>query len=153
MNIYRLLGAILCLVMGLSSLLYAADNKPAKDLQLSYVKAQGLPFSELVRVGNILYLSGQIGFDNKLDGLVDGGITAETQQTMENIKKLLSAHGSSMNKLIRCTVMMADMNEFADMNRVYIGYFSDNLPARSAFGVTRLALGARVEIECMGLLE
>ena len=129
-----------------------ATGQDASLPQVEYVAAQGLPFSDVVQVGNMLYLSGQIGFDNKLDGLVAGGITAETQKTMENIKQLLIARGSSMDKIIRCTVMLADMGDFAKMNSIYVSFFDKHYPARSTFGVNGLALDAKVEIECSATL-
>lgn len=115
-------------------------------------KMQGFPFSEAVRVGNMLYLSGQIGIDN-LKKLVSGGIAEETRQTMENIKTTLECYGSSLDHVVKVTVMLADMSEWAEMNKVYVMYFPMHLPARSAFGTSGLALGARVEIECMALLK
>ena len=111
-----------------------------------------LPFSEAVRVGSMLYLSGAIGIDDA-GALVPGGIEAETRQALENIRSVLERHGSSLDRVIKCTVMLADMQEWAAMNRVYVGHFSSNLPARSAFGASGLALGGRVEIECMATIE
>jgi len=113
---------------------------------------KGLPFSEAVRVGNTLYLSGQIGTDSSMK-LVSGGITAETSQTMENIKATLERYGSSLEHVIKVTVMLADMSEWAEMNKVYVTYFTKHLPARSAMGVNGLAFGARVEIECIAVLQ
>jgi len=109
------------------------------------------PFSPAVRVGDLIFLSGQIGTDaNAQGGLVAGGIEAETRQTLNNIKRTLEAVGSGMDKVVKCTVMMADMAEWDRMNAVYRTFFrADRLPARSAFGATALALGARVEIECI----
>jgi reactive intermediate/imine deaminase len=112
-----------------------------------------LPFSEAVRVDHMLYLSGQLGFDPKTSGLVDGGIAAETRQTMENIKAVLEKHGSSMAEVVKCTVFLADINEWAAMNEVYITYFPSDPPARSALGSSGLALGARTEIECMATVK
>jgi len=110
------------------------------------------PFSPAVRVGNLLFLSGQIGTSaDAAGGLVAGGIEAETRQTMENIKDVLSRVGSSMDRVIKCTVMMADMAEWPRMNVVYATYFPDHKPARSAFGTNGLALNARVEIECVAV--
>jgi 2-iminobutanoate/2-iminopropanoate deaminase len=108
------------------------------------------PFSPAVRVGNMLYLSGQIGTppDAASNAVVPGGIEAETRQTLENIKDVLQKTGSSMDRVVKCTVMMADMREWDRMNVVYATYFPRNKPARSAFGATGLALGAHVEIEC-----
>jgi 2-iminobutanoate/2-iminopropanoate deaminase len=111
-----------------------------------------LPFSEAVRVGPMLYLSGAMGID-ETGALVPGGIEAETRQTLENIGSVLERHGSSMDRVIKCTVMLADMEEWAAMNRVYAERFSTKLPARSAFGVSGLALGGRVEIECVATIE
>jgi 2-iminobutanoate/2-iminopropanoate deaminase len=111
------------------------------------------PFSPAVRVGNLLFLSGQIGTSaDAAGGLVAGGIEAETRQTLDNIKDVLARVGSSMDQVIKCTVMMADMAEWPRMNTVYSTYFPNHKPARSAFGATALALGARVEIECIAVI-
>jgi reactive intermediate/imine deaminase len=107
-----------------------------------------LPFSEAVRVGPILYLSGVIGIDAS-GSLVPGGIGAETRQALANVRAILERHGSSMDRVFKCTAMLADMGEWAAMNRVYVEYFPEHLPARSAFGASGLALGSRIEIECM----
>lgn len=109
------------------------------------------PFSPAVRVGNMLYLSGQIGTRMEAGRavLAPGGIEAETRQTLENIRAVLERSGSSMDRVVKCLVMMADMEEWPRMNEVYATYFPGPKPARSAFGATALALGARVEIECM----
>ena len=112
-----------------------------------------LPFSEAVRVGDMLYLSGQLGFDPVTSKLVEGGIKGETRQTLENIKATLERHGSSMSEVVKCTVFLADINEWAAMNEVYITYFPTNLPARSALGSSGLALGARTEIECLATVK
>lgn len=108
------------------------------------------PFSPAVRVGSLIYLSGQIGTDASASGtLVAGGIEAETRQTLENIRTVLTAVGSSMDKVVKCTIMMADMKEWDRMNVVYREFFKPGrLPARSALGANGLALNARVEIEC-----
>ncbi len=108
-----------------------------------------LPFSDAVRVGNMLYLSGQIGLDPKTMLLVEGGIGPETRQTMENISDTLARSGSTLDNLVSCTVFMAHMDEWPAMNDIYASYFSDHFPARSAFGANGLALGARVEISCI----
>jgi len=112
-----------------------------------------LPFSEAVRVGHMLYLSGQLGFDSRTSSLVEGGIAAETKQTMENIKATLEKHGSSMAEVVKCTVFLADIKEWAAMNEVYMTYFPSDPPARSALGSSGLALGARTEIECMATVK
>jgi reactive intermediate/imine deaminase len=111
-----------------------------------------LPFSEAVRAGDTLYLSGQIGVVPGTMKLVEGGLEAEARQTMENISATLEAHGYSMKDLVKCTVMLADVSEWAAFNRVYESYFSGRYPARSAFGADGLALDARVEVECIAVL-
>lgn len=113
---------------------------------------KGLPFSAAVRVGRMLYLSGQIGIDDS-GKLVTGGISAETRQTMENIQATLEQYGSSLDHVVKATVMLADMSEWSEMNKVYVTYFDKHLPARSALGANGLALGARVEIECVAVLK
>lgn len=115
--------------------------------------ARPLPFSEAVRVGEMLYLSGQLGTDETFK-LVPGGIAAETRRTLENIRGVLERHGSSMDSVVKCTVMMADMKEWGAMNEVYVTFFKPGrLPSRSAFGASGLALGARVEIECWATVK
>jgi reactive intermediate/imine deaminase len=110
----------------------------------------GLPFSEAVEVGELLFLSGQIG--SGADGkLVAGGIAVETRQTLANIRSVLERHGSSLERIVKVTVMLADMGEWPAMNAEYVKFFPQHLPARSAFGCNGLALGARVEIECIAL--
>jgi 2-iminobutanoate/2-iminopropanoate deaminase len=107
-----------------------------------------LPFSEAVRVGDMLYLSGQLGTDST-GKLVPGGIGPETRQALTNIAAVLARHGSSMDRVVKCTVMLADMREWGAMNEVYVKLFPQHRPARSAFGTTGLALGARLELECL----
>ena len=106
------------------------------------------PFSPAVRVGDMLYLAGQIGTDST-GAVVKGGIEAETRQTMRNIANVLEKTGSSMDRVVKCTAFLADMKEWPAMNGVYATFFPKNKPARSAFGATGLALNARVEIECI----
>jgi 2-iminobutanoate/2-iminopropanoate deaminase len=108
------------------------------------------PFSPAVQVGQLLFLAGQLGTDST-GRLVPGGIKAETRQAMENIRDVLGRVGSSMDRIVKCTVMLADMAEWPAMNAVYAGYFPREFPARSAFGATGLALDARVEIECIAV--
>ena len=109
------------------------------------------PFSPAVRVGDLLFLSGQLGTDST-GHLVPGGVEAEGRQALENIKDVLARTGSSMDRVVKCTVMMADMKEWPAMNGVYATFFPGHKPARSAFGTTGLALGARLEIECIAVV-
>ena len=110
--------------------------------------SMGFPFSEAVRVGPMLYLSGQVGNVPGTAETVPGGIEAETRQTLENIRAILERYGSSMDRVVKCTLMMDDMSEWPAMNEVYAEFFPGPKPARSAFGADGLALGAKVEIEC-----
>ncbi|MDR3477541.1 MAG: RidA family protein [Gammaproteobacteria bacterium] len=112
--------------------------------------ASAPPFSDAVKVGNILYLSGQIGSSTLGEPPVAGGIVPETHQAMKNIKDVLAKYGSSVDQLAKCTIMLADIREWSQMNEVYASYFpTGRYPARSAFGATGLAYNARVEIECI----
>ena len=106
------------------------------------------PYSDAVRAGNLLFLSGKLGTLPGTRKLAAGGIEGETRQTLENIKAVLEANNSSLNRVVKCTVMLADMKEWEAMNGVYRTYLPHK-PARSAFGANGLALDARVEIECI----
>ena len=108
----------------------------------------GANFSEAVRVGNVLYLSGKLGTVPG-EGLVEGGIVPETEQTLRNIADALDRYGSSMDEVVKCTVFLADIADFRDMTQTYRNFFPNNRPARSAVAVGALVLDARVEIECI----
>jgi 2-iminobutanoate/2-iminopropanoate deaminase len=108
-----------------------------------------LPFSEAVRVDNVLYLSGQVGIEPGTLKLVPGGLKEETRQAMNNIKTTLEAHGYALRDLVKCTVMLADISKWAEFNEIYKTFFVGRYPARSALGANGLALGAQVEIECI----
>lgn len=112
--------------------------------------ALNLPFSDAVRVGNLLYLSGQVGNPPGVFEVVEGGTMAEARQTLTNIKRVLEENGSSMDHVVKCTLMLEDMSEWSAVNEVYVEFFPNDKPARSAFGTSGLALGAAVEIECIG---
>ena len=107
------------------------------------------PFSPAVRVGNMLYLSGQLGLVPGTPQLADTGIAGQTLQALENVKALLVYAGSSLERVVRCTVFLTDMRDYGKMNEVYATYFPKDPPARSTVAGSGLALGARVEIECM----
>ena len=111
-----------------------------------------LPFSAAVRVGNVLYLSGQLGTVPGTRQLADTGIAGQTKQALENVKGVLAAAGSSLERVVKCTVFLADIKDYAAMNAVYTTYFPKDPPARSTVAGSGLALGARVEIECLALV-
>ncbi len=115
-------------------------------------QAADLPFSDAVRVGELLFLSGQLGVRPGERELVPGGIEAETAQALDNIRAILERNGSSLGRVVKCTAFLADMSEWARMNAVYRRYFPNALPARSAFGAAGLAFGARIELECVASL-
>ncbi len=121
------------------------------DLEFYSSEVPNMPFSEAVRVGNVLYLSGMLPLDASRK-IVAGGIGPETVQVMENIKAVLEKHGSSMDKVFKMTVMLADMSDWPELNKIYVTYFPNHKPARSAFGATALAMGARLEIECCAVI-
>jgi reactive intermediate/imine deaminase len=136
--------------------LTAAGPVTAGDAAVEYYgedPAGQLPFSDAVRVGDMLYLSGKIGNLPGTMELAPGGIQGETRQTLENIKASLEKYGSSLDEVVKCTVFLADIAEWGAMNEVYVTYFPGNKPARSALGTSGLALGARVEIECFAALR
>jgi len=127
----------------------AAESGKVEFLNSGKVLPGNLPFSEAVRVGDLLLLSGQIGLVPGSLKLVDGGMKAEARQVMENIKTSLEANGYAMSDVVKCTAMLVDMSEWAAFNEIYRSYFSARFPARSALGANGLALGARVEVECI----
>lgn len=133
----------------LSSLACAGHTKPLVEFKSG--PQQG-PFSPAVRVGDLIFLAGQIGTDST-GAVVQGGIRAETRRVMERIKTEVERNGSDMNNVAKCTAFLADMSEWAAMNEVYVTFFPGPKPARSAFGTTGLARGARVEIECIAVAK
>ena len=107
------------------------------------------PFSEAVQLGDVLYVSGQIGNLPGTLKLAPGGIVPEARRALENMREVLERHGSSLGSVVKCTVFLADIAEWAAFNEVYREYFRAALPARSALAASGLALGARVELECV----
>ena len=128
------------------------DTAEVEYLQMPGTEDMSLPFSSAVRVDNTLYLSGNLGNIPGTPQLAEGGIQGETRQTLENISAVLAQFGSSMDKVVKCTVFLADMAEWGAMNEVYKTFFP-NPPARSALGASGLALNARVEIECIAVVD
>jgi 2-iminobutanoate/2-iminopropanoate deaminase len=111
----------------------------------------GLPFSEGMAVGNLVFLSGQLGtFPGKLE-LNNATREAEFRQIMDNIVATLRANGMTTRNVVKCLVMLADMKDWADFNKIYLTYFEPPYPARSAFGTSGLAFGARAEVECIAV--
>lgn len=110
---------------------------------------EGLPFSPAVRAGGLIFLSGQIGIRPGGLRLVEGGLEPETRQTMENVRAVLEAAGASLADVVKCTVFLADIEEWPAFNAIYAEYFPEDPPARAALAASGLALGARVELDCI----
>ena len=113
-------------------------------------KELNFPFSDASIVGNIIYVSGQVGSEPGTREIVDGGIAAETTQTLDNINMILNDLGSNSDKIFKCLCMLENINDYTEMNKAYTMFFNgrDNLPSRSTFAGSGLALGAKIEIEC-----
>lgn len=110
------------------------------------------PYSVGIKAGHFVFCSGQLGMDQETGNLVDGGLEAETRQALENLANILKAAGSSLDRVVKTTVFLRDINDFARMNTVYAEFFPKDPPARSAFQVGALPRGAAVEIEAIALL-
>lgn len=113
------------------------------------VSGQTLPFSRAVRVGHMIYLSGELGIDPVTNALVPGGTAAETAQIFRNYERTLAAYGADLSDLVKCTVFLGDMAHYGEMNAAYAAAVPDPKPARSTVGVNGLAFGAALEIECI----
>jgi len=129
----------------------AAERKPARPEFLNSPEAdqRNYPFSEAVRAGDLLFLAGQVGDDHATGRVVPGGIEPESRQALKHIKAILERSGSSLQDVVKCTVFLADIAEWATFNKVYREFFSKPFPARSALAASGLALNARVEVECI----
>ena len=140
----RIYSAVL-LTMFMAALSAIADPEFFDEGPMS---GKGYPFSESVRVGNILFISGQVGVDENNE-LVEGGIVGETRQIMTNIGGALERRGLGFSDVVKCTVFLADVAEWGEFNTIYTSYFEPPYPARSALGANGLTLGARLEVECI----
>ena len=109
------------------------------------------PYSQAVRANGFVFVSGQIALDPRTQELVSGEVTAQTERVLENVKGILQAAGSSLEKVVRTTVFLADMADFASMNQVYARYFKQDFPARSTVQAARLPRDVRVEIDVIAL--
>lgn len=107
------------------------------------------PYSQAVKVGNLVFTAGQIPLDPATGALVEGGIEAQTRQALDNLKAVLEAAGSSLDRVVKTTCFLANLDDFAAFNEVYATYFTENAPARSTFQVAKLPAGALVEVEAV----
>jgi 2-iminobutanoate/2-iminopropanoate deaminase len=111
------------------------------------------PYSQAIRAGSLLFVSGQIPIDPATGALMDGDIAAQTRRVLDNLRAILEAAGSSLDAVVRTTVYLADMNDFAAMNEVYASAFSSPAPARSTVQAARLPRDARVEIDVIAAIS
>ncbi len=125
----------------------SAGAADVEILRSGAVNPPDLPFSDGVRVGRLVILSGMLGIKPHTMELAEGGLEAQARQTFDNLKAVLAAHGLSLKDVVRVQVMLADIADWPRFNAIYREYFSEPWPARSAFGASGLALGARVEVE------
>ena len=140
-------------LISLSVIVLATGSLAAQGKEVLQVPGAvaGLPFSPVVKAGNLLFLSGQIGNVPGTRQLADTGITGQTRQTLENIKATLVAAGSSLERVVKCTVFLLNIADYAAMNAVYATYFPKDPPARSTVAGSGLAIGAKVETECVAV--
>ena len=124
-----------------------------KEISTKKAPAAIGPYSQAIRLGNLVYTSGQIPIDPATGVLVEGGIKEQTRQSLTNVKAILEEAGISMSQVVKTTVFLADMNDCADMNAVYAEFFTEPYPARSAVAVKSLPKGASVEIEVVAAIE
>jgi 2-iminobutanoate/2-iminopropanoate deaminase len=128
---------------------FAAERAKAEFLASTDPARRDLPFSEAVRAGDFMFLSGQIGFDPATGKPVAGGIKAESRQALTLIKDVLTRNGASLSDVVKCTVFLADIAEWPTFNEIYAEFFKKPFPARSALAASGLARDARVEVECI----
>jgi len=114
------------------------------------VKKQDAPFSDVVQAGNMFFLAGQIGMDHSTRTLVEGGIEDETKQAIKNIEAVLAQHGMDLSNVVKCTVILSTMDDFASFNTVYTQYFTQK-PARTTFAASGLARNAKIEIDVIAV--
>ncbi|MGB0892720.1 MAG: RidA family protein [Flavobacteriaceae bacterium] len=131
------------------------NDKNDKNPDLIFHKSKlerkkNAPFSDAVSVGNTLYLAGQVGINPETKKLPEGGIKAETIQALENIKAVLKHHGSDLDHVVKCTVILADLKDFAEFNKIFRKYFPKNKPARTTFAAN-LLVGCKIEIDVIAV--
>jgi reactive intermediate/imine deaminase len=138
-------------VLVLLTLTACAGPAEPEFLTSPETEALGLPFSDAVRAGDLLFVSGQIGNRPGSLEVVPGGIRGQARQALRNVQGILERSGSSLERVVKCTVFLADIAEWPDFNAVYVTFFPTRPPARSALAASGLAAGARVEVECIAM--
>jgi 2-iminobutanoate/2-iminopropanoate deaminase len=147
---------LFCILAGSLSACAPPTPPPESPPQAEFISSEvtdglNLPFSEAVRIWDLVILSGMVGNRPGTLELVPGGLEAEARQALENIRTVLAASGASPTDVVKCTVMLDDIGQWGAFNQVYAEFFQEHRPARSAFGADGLALGAALELECMAL--
>ena len=133
------------------SKIYMTETDAGIFMSSELTMSNQFPYSDAVLAGNTLYLSGMVGEDEE-GALVDGGIKAETEEIFRQLQSHLSKFDLDLTNVVKCLVMLDDIDEWADFNKVYVSYFKPPYPARSALGADGLALGAAIEMECIAVL-
>uniref|UniRef100_A0A131XL15 Putative translation initiation inhibitor n=1 Tax=Hyalomma excavatum TaxID=257692 RepID=A0A131XL15_9ACAR len=134
------------------AVLFRSMSKVTREVITSEHAPKALgPYSQAIRAGDTMYVSGQLGMDPATGKLVSGGIAAQTRQALVNLTKVLEAGRMSLKCVAKCTVYLGDMNDFQEMNKVYAEFFTEKQPARAAFQVAKLPLNASVEIEAIAV--
>lgn len=141
--------ALHCVALSLVAMTATAQAADPEYIRSPKTAALNLPFSDAVRAGGLLFLSGQIGNVPGTTKLAEGGIEGESRQAMQNIGAILKASNSSWQRVVKCTIFLSDINDWPAFNAVYREYFTTTLPARSALAASGLAMGAKVEVECI----
>ena len=148
MSFFR--GLVVTLGILVLSACHKSGHTPPQYIKSQHKSRLNAPFSDATEHNGLLYLTGQIGKDHATGNLVKGGIKAETAQVLNNIKDVLEANGSDMNHVLKCTVILSDINDFSIMNDVYRTYFPNNKPARTTFGAN-LVGNASIEIDVIAV--
>ena len=145
---------ILTLLLGF---IFAMDGHSQEKTKIIFHKPANperakAPFSEAVQAGNLFFLAGQIGMDRSVGKLPEGGVQAETEQAIKNIQGVLQHHGLTLDNVVKCTVILSDINDFKAFNEVYVKYFTKK-PARTTYAAAGLAVGAKIEIDVIAVKE
>lgn len=143
---------ILLLVISMGTIVSARAQEETELIfhKSHEAKKQDAPFSDVVQAGNLFFLAGQIGMDHSTRTLAAGGIQPETEQAIKNIEEVLKQHGMDLGNVVKCTVILSSMDDFASFNEVYTQYFTQK-PARTTFAASGLARNAKVEIEAVAV--
>lgn len=151
-NTLRIVVAV-CFVVCACISVYGQGKTERRIVKLPGSGPSGAPISPAIVVGDLVFTSGQIGIDPKTGQMVEGGLEQQAEQVLKNLAAVLDAAGSSMGHVVKATVFLADMNDYAAMNQIYRNHFKQDFPARSAVQVARLPANARIEIECVAVLK